>query len=88
MKAIKNDKSDNTKQIDSVDFFFVFLFSKKTYTKASSVITCDRVTVLALCTSSDGPLSMYQVSFDSLLHFQRYAPDKFFIAKIKREVIP
>ena len=49
----------------------------------NSVITCDRVTVLALCTSSDGRLSMYQVSFNSLLYFQRYAPDKLFIAKIK-----
>ena len=38
----------------------------------------------ALCTSSDGHLSMYQVSFNSLLYFQRYAPDKLFIAKIKK----
>ena len=37
-----------------------------------------------LCTSSDGHLSMYQVSFNSLLYFQRYAPDKLFIAKIKK----
>ena len=49
-----------------------------------SEITCDRVTVLALCTSSDGLLSMYQVSFNSLLYFQRYAPDKLFTAKIKK----
>ena len=48
------------------------------------VITCNRVTGLALCTISDGHLSMYQVSFDSLLYFQRYAPDKFNIAKIRR----
>ena len=47
-----------------------------------TLITCDRVTVLALCTSSDGCLSMYQVSFNSLQYIQRYAPDKFFIAKI------
>ena len=26
---------------------------------------------------------MYQVSFNSLLYFQRYAPDKLFIAKIE-----
>ena len=32
----------------------------------NSVITCNRVTVLALCTISDSRLSMYQVSFDSL----------------------
>ena len=38
----------------------------------------------ALCTSSDGHLSMYQVSFNCLLYFQRYAPDKLFIAKIKK----
>ena len=28
--------------------------------------------------------SMYQVSFNSLLYFQRYAPDKLFTAKIKK----
>ena len=49
-----------------------------------TVITCDRVTVLALCTSSDGHLSMYQVSFNSLLYFQKYARDKLFIAKNKK----
>ena len=38
----------------------------------------------ALCTSSDGHLSMYQVSFNSLLYFQRYAPDKLIIAIIKK----
>ena len=36
-----------------------------------------------LCTSPDGHLSMYQVSFNSFLNFQRYAPDKLFVAKIK-----
>ena len=35
-------------------------------------------------TSSDGCVSMYQVSFNSLLYFQRYALDKLFIAKIKK----
>ena len=48
------------------------------------VITCNRVTVLALCTISAGRLSMYQVSFDSLLYFQRYAPNKFNTAKIRK----
>ena len=38
----------------------------------------------ALCTFSDGHLSMYQVSFYSLVYFQRYAPNKFFIDKIKK----
>ena len=42
--------------------------------------------VLALCTFSDGRLSMYQVSFNSLLYFQRYVPDKLFIAKIKKGI--
>ena len=50
-----------------------------------TVITCNRVTVFALCTTSDGHLSMYQVSYNSLLYFQRYALDKLFIAKIKKE---
>ena len=49
-----------------------------------TVITCDRVMALALCTSSDYILSMYQVLFDSLLYFQRYAPDKLNIAKIRK----
>ena len=48
----------------------------KIKTGSNSVITCNRVTVLALCTFSDGRLSMYQVSFDSLLYFPRYASDK------------
>ena len=51
---------------------------------SNSVITCYRVTVLPLYTISDGHLSMYQVSFDSLLYFQRYVPDKFYIAKIRK----
>ena len=38
----------------------------------------------APCTSSNGHLLMYQVSFNSLIYFQRYAPDKLFIAKIKK----
>ena len=50
---------------------------------SNSKITCNRVTVLALCTISDGHLNV-QVSFDYLLYFQRYAPDKFNIAKISK----
>ena len=50
----------------------------------NSAITCDRIMVHALCTSSDVCLSMYQVSFNSLLYFHRYAPDKLFIAKLKK----
>ena len=35
--------------------------------------------------NADDPLSLSQVSFNSLVHFQRYAPDKLFIAKMKKE---
>ena len=51
---------------------------------SNSVITCNRVTVIELCTVSDGCLSMYQVSFDSLLYFQSYAPDKLYTAKNRK----
>ena len=44
----------------------------------------DRVMVLAFCISAIGPLSIYQASFHSLVYFQRYAPDKLFIAKIEK----
>ena len=40
--------------------------------------------VLPFCTFSDGHLSMYQVLFNSLPYFQRYAPDKLFTAKNKK----
>ena len=60
----------------------------KIRTGSNSVIICKRATVLALCTVSDGHLSMYQVSVDSLLYFQRNAPDKFNIAKLGREITP
>ena len=52
--------------------------------RSNSVSTFDRVVFLALCIFADGPPSMYQVSFYSLVYFQRYAPDKLFIAKIKK----
>ena len=45
---------------------------------SNSVNTIGRVMILALCTCADGLLSMYQVSFNSLEYFQRYAPDKLF----------
>ena len=38
----------------------------------------------AFCTSSEGHLSLYQVSFNSILYFQRYAPDKLSLAKINK----
>ena len=49
-----------------------------------TVITCDRVIVLAFCTSSDDILSMYQVLINPLLYFQRNAPDKLNIAKYRK----
>ena len=57
-----------------------------TITKESySVNTGDRVTILALCASLMVLYhSMYQVSFISIVYFQRYAPDKLFIAKMKQ----
>ena len=51
----------------------------------NSVVPCDRVEILVLYTSSDGRLSIYHVSLNSFVYFQRYAPDKHFIAKIKKE---
>ena len=57
------------------------LFTVKIKKGSNSVNTVDRVTILALCTSADGPHSMYQVSFNSRVYFQRYAPNKLFIAK-------
>ena len=45
------------------------LIITKIKTGSNSVITCNRVTVLALCTISDGSLSLYQVSFASLSLF-------------------
>ena len=60
------------------------LFTAKIRKGNNSVIICDRVTILAFCTSSDDLLAMYHVSFNSFQCFQRYAPDKLFIAKIKK----
>ena len=53
-----------------------------------TVIICDRVMVLALCTFSDGRLSVYQVSLNSLLYFQRYVQTSFLLQKLRREVTP
>ena len=49
-----------------------------------TVITCDRVTILALYTFSDGLLSMYPVSFNSLLYFQRSAQESFLLQKNRK----
>ena len=50
----------------------------------NTINTDDRVMVLAFCTSSHSPLSLYQVSFIYLQYFWRYAPDKLSIAKTRK----
>ena len=40
--------------------------------------------VLAFCSSSVGPLSIYQVSFHSLLYFKRLLRTSFLLQKLKR----
>ena len=64
------------------------LFIVKIRNGDNSVIICDRFMVLAFCTFSDNPLLMYQVSFNSLVHFQRYFADKLSSAKIKKRNNP
>ena len=60
-----------------------FLFTK--IRKGSiSVNIGDRFIVLKLCNSPHDPLSVYQVSFSSIIDFQRYALDKLCSAKIKK----
>ena len=66
-------------QIHALDKPFIAKIKKG----SNSIITVDRVTILALCISADRLLSMYQFSFNSLVNFQRYALDKLFMAKIK-----
>ena len=44
--------------------------------------TGDWATVIAFCTCFNGPLLMYQMSFNSLPYFQRYALNKLFIENI------
>ena len=63
-------------------------FFSKIKKGSNSVNTADRVTILALFTSADGPVSMFQVSLNSLVHVQRYAPDKLLLRKRKREITP
>ena len=47
---------------------------------SNSVNTGNKVMVLILCNFLYDPLSVYQVSSSSLVYFQRYAPDKLYIA--------
>ena len=69
--------------------YFLEICSRQTYyckklLRQITVITCNGVMILALCTSSDGIPSMYQVLFNSLLYFQRHVPDKLNTAKIRK----
>ena len=83
-KKFKDGRTD--RRTDAKGYNIIRLFFKRAYEKGSnSVNTVGRVMVLALCDSAAGPLSMYQVSFNSLVYFQKYAPDKLFMAKMKRE---
>ena len=59
----------------ALDQHFIALIKNR----GDSVNTGDRVTVFKLCNFPYDPLSVYQVSFNSLVYFQRYAPDKLFI---------
>ena len=61
----------------ALDKLFIAKIKKTIY----SLNTDDRVLVLTFCTFSDSFLSMYQVSFNSLIYFQIYVPEKLFIAK-------
>ena len=49
------------------------------------VNTCNKVTVLVLCTISDGHLSIYQVSFDFLLYFRDMHRTNLILQKLGRE---
>ena len=46
-----------------------------------------QVPLPVLCTSSGGHSSMYQVSFNSLLYFHRYAPDKHNVISFDRVTV-
>ena len=71
--------------LSEIYFEQAFYCKKKNKNGNNFVKTVDRVMILAFCISADGCLSMHQVSFSSLVYFQRYSLDKFFIAKIKNE---
>ena len=51
---------------------------------SNSINTVGRITILALCTFTDDLVSMSQILFHSRVYFQRYTPDKVFIAKINK----
>ena len=78
--------------INSLIYFQIYpqdkLFNVKIRKGSNFVATVDRVMVFAFCNFPHSPLSVYQVSLNYLQYFQRYAPDKFNIAKIRKEISP
>ena len=57
------------------------LFIAKIKKGSNSINTGDRVTILAFCTSADAPLSMYQVSCNSLYSFRGMLWTNFLLQK-------
>ena len=55
---------------------------------SNSVNTGDRVMILVFCDFSHDPLSVYQVSFNSIAYFQRLLRTSFLLQKLKRQVTP
>ena len=66
-------------------FHSISIIGTKSRKEDHCVIIYDRVMVLALCTSSDDLLSMYQVLVP-FCTFRNMLRTSFFIAKIKKEV--
>ena len=50
----------------------------------NSVNTDNRVMYFTFCSSPQGPLSLFQVTFIYLQYFQKYASDKLTITKVRK----
>ena len=66
------------------DMLRTSFFIAKIKKGSNSVNTGENVMVLAFCNSLHSPLSLYQISYNYLQYFQRYAPDKLTTAKIRK----
>ena len=64
------------------------LIIAKIKTGSNSVITCNRVTVLALCTISDGRFSMYQFHLILFYTFRDMHRTNLILQKLGREITP
>ena len=62
-----------------------FLFAKRKK-GSNSLYTCNKNMVLAFCNYPNDRLSVYQIYFIHLQHFQRYAPDKLIIVKLRKDI--